>query len=117
MKELKNTFFAFLDTRKEETTKESELLAKDDRKDESNLLKAKANIYDIFKSIWNAAEKTTTDQETFKGEFLKKATQIPSAWEKSLELAKQHNDIGKIVMEETKLSAVYEIKERFLSLF
>lgn len=117
MNELKNTFFAFLDKRKEEITKESELLAKDYRKDESNLLKAKANIYDIFKAIWDAAEKTTADKEAFKEEFLKKAALIPSAWEKSLELAKQHNDTAKIVMEETKLSAVSEIKESFLSLF
>lgn len=93
------------------------MLAEDDRKDESNLLKAKANIYDIFKAIWIAAEKTTSDKKTFKEEFLKKATQIPSAWQKSLEAAKQHNDTGKIVVEEIKLSAVCEIKEKFSCLF
>ena len=48
MKELKNEFFAFLENARQNALEEAETLTKDDRKDEGNILKAKANIYDIF---------------------------------------------------------------------
>lgn len=117
MNEMRKEFFDFLDERKADTLQEVEKLIKEDRKDESNTLKAKANIYDIFKALWDAAEKASNDKESFKENFLKKAATIPAAWEKSLEIAKQHNDVKKIVIEEAKLSAVKEIKEKFATLF
>ena len=117
MENLKCEFFAFLDERKNKTMSEAAALAKDDRKDESNVLKAKANIYDIFKAIWGAAEKLSKDQDSFKTAFLGKSSDIPAAWEKSLEVAKQHNDTFKIVIEEAKLAAVEEIKLKFDQLF
>ncbi len=40
-----------------------------------------------------------------------------SFWEKSLEIAKQHNDTSKIMIEEAKLAAVEEIKLKFDKLF
>ena len=49
--ELEKEYFEFLDTRKQQTMTEVLDLIKDDRKDESNVLKAKANIYDIFKAL------------------------------------------------------------------
>lgn len=113
MENLKNEFFAFLDERRNQTMSEAADLAGDDRKDESNVLKAKANIYDIFKAIWEAAEKLAENQDSFKTAFLEKASIIPAAWEKSLEVAKQHNDTSKIMIEEAKLAAVEEIKGKF----
>lgn len=77
--ELEKEYFEFLDTRKQQTMTEVLDLIKDDRKDESNVLKAKANIYDIFKDLWNAAKNTSTDMESFKEAFLNKASAIPSA--------------------------------------
>ena len=117
MKELKNEFFAFLDNARQNALEEAETLTKDDRKDEGNILKAKANIYDIFKAIWNAADGMADDKESFREAFRKKAEMIPSAWVTSLEKAKEHNDTHKILIEEAKLSAVSEIKEKFNSLF
>jgi len=38
-------------------------------------------------------------------------------WEKSLEAARVHNDIAKIVIEEAKLEAAAEIKAKAFSLF
>ena len=112
MNELEKEFFAFLDTRKQQTLEEASALASDSRKDESNVLKAKANIYDIFKALWNASKKTTKDTESFKETLLKKMTVIPAQWEAALTAAKKNADAGKILIEEAKLSAVSEIMEK-----
>lgn len=110
MKDNKNDFFAFLDERKNATMEEVQSLAKDNRKDESNTLKAKANIYDIFKAIWGASERMAGDD--FKTDFLVRVDNICGPWEKSLEVAREHNDTAKIVIEEAKLAAVKEIKNK-----
>ena len=114
--ELEKEYFEFLDTRKQQTMSEVLDLIKDDRKDESNVLKAKANIYDIFKVLWNAAKNTSTDMESFKEVFLNKASAIPSAWEASLQKAREHNDTFKILIEEAKLAAASEAKEKFMGM-
>ncbi len=119
--ELEKEYFEFLDTRKQQTMSEVLDLIKDDRKDESNVLKAKANIYDIFKALWNAAKNTSTDMESFKEVFLNKASAIPSAWEASLQKAslqkaREHNDTFKILIEEAKLAAASEAKEKFMGM-
>lgn len=114
--QLRKIFFEFLDERKTAVLKESEDLKLEERKDESNTLKAKANIYDIFKALWDASTKGVSDMQEFQTEFMKKATQIPATWEKSLEVAKAHDDAGKIMIEEAKLAAVAEIKEKFKSI-
>ena len=106
-----------MDERKRMVLSEAADLAGDDRKDESNVLKAKANIYDIFKAIWGAAEKLSKDRDSFKTAFLGKASDIPAVWEKSLEAARLHNDTSKIMIEEAKLAAVEEIKAKFNALF
>ena len=114
--ELEKEYFEFLDTRKQQTMTEVLDLIKDDRKDESNVLKAKANIYDIFKALWNAAKNTSTDMESFKEAFLNKASAIPSAQETSLQKAREHNDTFKILIEEAKLEATSDAKEKFMEM-
>lgn len=105
----KEEFFAFLEKRKNSTMKEALNLVKEERKDDSNTLKAKANIYDIIKAFWNAEEKKTEDKKVFLENLLEKIAMLQATWTTSLELAKQHNDVAKIVIEEAKLSAVDEI--------
>ena len=105
----KEEFFAFLEERKNSTMKEALNLVKEERKDDSNTLKAKANIYDIIKAFWNAEEKKTQDKRVFLDNLLEKIAMLQATWTTSLELAKQHNDVAKIVIEEAKLSAVDEI--------
>ena len=114
--ELEKEYFEFLDTRKQQAMTEVLDLIKDDRKDESNVLKAKANIYDIFKALWSAAKNTSTDMESFKEAFLNKASAIPSAWETSLQKAREHNDTFKILIEEAKLEAASDAKEKFMEM-
>ena len=117
MKELEKEFFEFLDSRKQEVLSEAAALVKDDRKDESNILQAKANIYDIFKALWTASKNTTSDLDGFKAAFLNKAAAIPSAGEGSLAKAKEHNDTFQVLIEEAQLSAVAAIKGKFAEMF
>lgn len=117
MSEMEKEFFEFLDMKRQETLSESMKLEKDDRKDESNILKAKANIYEIYKSLWNAAKNISAEQEGFVEAYHHKTATIPAVWKASLEKAKDNNDTYKILIEEAKLSAVAEINEKFARMF
>lgn len=117
MEKLIKEFNEYLDQRREAVLQEAVALKNEDRVDESNILKAKSNMYDIFKSLCKVSVQSSADKEQLKKEFMKKATIIPAAWEKALETAKAHEDVEKIMIEEAKLSAVAEIKEKFEELF
>lgn len=113
--ELENTkkeFFCFLDARRDAVLKDASLFALNNRKDESNVLKARSNIYDIFKALWNASEKEAKDIDSFKAALNTKVINIPAQWEKSLEEARKYDDTRLIMVEEAKLEAVKEIREK-----
>lgn len=113
---LRDEINGYLDERHAVVLEEALRLKMDDRVDESNVLKAKANIYDVFKSLCNVSAKQSSNKAQFEEELNKKSITIPAAWEKSLEVAKAHNDTIKIMIEEAKLSAVYEIREKIASI-
>lgn len=93
-----------------------ELLA-DSRGDEAVFEKVKANVFDIFRTVLSAAEKSCKgDAEAAARFFLLKLEQIPSNWVESYEKAKQHNDTDKMRTEEIKLDALRQIKEHFSGL-
>lgn len=107
-------FHSFIALKKEETQKMVEALVADDRADEAKFLKAKANIYDVFGTLFDVSVKQAKDDVVECRElFLKKAEMVPQNWKKSLEAAKAHDDVEKIMMEETKLSTAEEIVEKF----
>ncbi len=116
MSEKGQEFFKYLDDRKAAVLSEVKSLAAEDRTDESNILKAKANIYDISKAVFGVAEKAVSEEQ-LRDEFLKKFGNITGQWEKAYEQAKTHDDSYKILVEEAKLSAVSEIKEKAAELF
>ena len=107
-------FFTFLDERKQAVTAEIESLTADGRKDEANILKARLNVYDISKAVFNAAVKqgAAPVEKAFPSSFEK----ITAPWRASLEQAKAHGDDRKLLIEEAKLAAVDEITARFAAL-
>ena len=115
MNEQINEFFNWLDTAKEAVLSEVAALASDGRTDESNSLKAKANVYDICKSVTGAILKKAPDM-SFNDAFAS-FERITAPWRKSLESAKAHDDARKIMVEEAKLSAVTEIFAKAKELF
>ena len=116
MNEKEKELFDFLDEKKAQVLSQVKELASQDRIDESNILKAKSNIYDICKAVFGAASKKSTS-ETVKNAFLSTFGNITGQWKKTLEQAKAHNDSHKVLIEEAKFSAVSEILEKIEDLF
>lgn len=95
--------------------KEQELITTD-RKDEANLQKIRANIYGICRTIFEVVSKTKNGEE-LREEYANKLDNLPKNWVESYERAKQHNDVTKILVEETKMEALCEVKEKFEELW
>lgn len=93
-------------------------LLDDERTDEANFEKVKGNVYDIFRTILSVAVKTSQgDSNAVQHFFVQKAQQIPSSWVTSYDKAKQHNDMVKMQIEQIKLDAIGEIKEKFAKIW
>lgn len=96
----------------------SEILAVDDRMDEANIEKVRANIYDIFKTILSAAERVCgTDDAAKRHFFLQKAEQIPESRRAAYENAEKHEDAEKMLIERTKLDTIQEIQDKFIQVW
>ena len=105
-------FIAYINESIERTNqKEQELIAQD-RKDEANLMKIKANIYGICKTFYEVVSKTNSG-EALKEEYLKKLSILPQSWKASYEKAREHQDVEKVVIEEIKLETLEEVKTKF----
>ena len=65
MNEKEKELFDFLDEKKAQVLSEVKELASQDRMDESNVLKAKANIYDICKAVFTGARCQNADQADY----------------------------------------------------
>lgn len=89
-------------------------LQADERRDEANLEKVRANVYDIFCTILSVAVKTCKeDPAAVRQFFLKKTEQIPANWEASYDQAEKHGDTVKMEIERIKLDTVAEIRQVF----
>lgn len=111
-------FNEFINASKEAMSEKIQALVKDERGDEARPLRAALNIYDVFDALFNAAKnKAKGDKELFKTEFHKLATNVPANWRTSLEEAKKHNAIEKVLIEEAKLATAEEIIKQFDKLF
>ena len=107
------TFYEFLDKRKQSVTDEILALSEEGRTDEANILKAKYNVYDIARSVYDASAKQAGAVETaFPALFVK----ITAPWKASLEVATTNGDDRKVLIEEAKLAAVAEINAGFAKL-
>ena len=96
-------------------TRAQALLA-DERADESNFEKVRANVYDIFRTMLSVAAATGKgDADAVRRFFLQKTEQLPAAWRASLEKANEHGDAAKAQIETIKLETLEEIKKAFFS--
>ena len=79
--------------------------------DEAVFEKVRENVYDVFRTVLSVAQKQHGgDAAAVRQFFESRLQQIPSAWEASLEKARQHGDEKKALIEEIKLAAVSDIK-------
>lgn len=90
-----------------------ELLA-DERTDEATFEKIKANIYDIFHTVFSVAVKNCReDPRQIRLFFVTRIENIPSDWETAYEKAKEHHNAVQMQIEQIKLDTVCKIKENF----
>ena len=78
-------------------------LTADDRKDEAVFETIKANVYDIFRTVWNLDR-----GDEF---FREKLNTIPKSWQTALEKAREHGDTAAATLETIKLETAKEIQQ------
>lgn len=118
MNEQQRKFESYFDEQITACQQRSKMLAEDDRMDEGNFEKIRANVYEIFKTILSAAERVCEKDELAKRAFfLQKAEQIPTSWRTSYETAKQNGDVRKMHIESIKLDTIQEIKDMCMQIW
>lgn len=88
-------------------------LLADERQDEADFEKVKANVYDIFRTMLSVGCNTQSTPETAASFLANKLMTIPANWSASLAKAQEHGDAGKAHIERLKLEAVEDIKANF----
>lgn len=118
MNEQQQKFESYLDEQIAACKQRSKLLAEDDRMDEGNFEKVRANVYEIFKTILSVAEKVCGNDDLAKRHFFfTKTAQIPMSWTTSYEKAKQNRDVEKMRIESIKLDTIQEIKDMCMQIW
>lgn len=118
MNEQQQKFESYLDEQIAACKQRSKLLAEDDRMDEGNFEKVRANVYEIFKTILSVAEKVCGNDDLAKRHFFfTKAGQIPKSWTTSYEKAEQNRDVEKMRIESIKLDTIQEIKDMCMQIW
>lgn len=93
-------FMAYLDERAAFCRQESRRLAADDRRDEGDLAKIRANVYGICKSVFQVLDAETAEN---------RLNGLHREWETSLAAAHANGDAKKAAIEEIKLETLREI--------
>lgn len=108
-------FIALLEEREKILQKKERALAESDRKDEANMVKIQMNIYGVCKTVFEVMERTH-EAGAVKAAYLQKLEGFRDGWKASLDKAKSHDDVEKIVVEELKLEALADVKNTFLKM-
>lgn len=115
-------FVLYLQQEKKNCESRERTLIADERKDEANLCKIEANIYDIFETLYQTAYRRMAqsgddvkeaDEKAAEAFFFTKAESVPQNWQMSYEKAKEHQDASKLLIEETKLNVAARIMEEY----
>jgi len=100
----------YLENRASQCKEKSGVLAGDLRRDEANMEKIRANVYELFRTVIDAAEKTQSTEAAAKGFFVSRLESIPASWQAALDKAREHGDDTKAAIENIKLEAAADIK-------
>ena len=109
-------FMKQLECEKESCLKEAVMLARDNRHDESVMVKVRANVFDIFIAVSQTAGKQFPQTDIAVQFINDRVNDIPDVWRKSLILAEANGDYVKAENERIKLEAMDEIKSIFQSI-
>lgn len=110
-----NEFIQYLNNSIETAQKKEQELIATERKDEANLQKIRANIFGICRTVVQVVAKEKNGEEIWE-DYPGRLDNISRNWVESYEKAKLHNDVEKILIEETKFQVIKEVKEKIQKL-
>ncbi len=108
-----SAFISYLDQRTTSVQEDTLRLIADDRRDEANFEKIRANIFQIVKTMLQASARISQEESERIGFLEAKLALFQETWEGYLRKAKEHGDDLKIVQEQTRLEALAEIRDTF----
>ena len=103
-------FITYLTGKIEEGKAETASLLADGRKDDANFAKVRTNIYDVCRTVSQAL---VNRPGAGIGAIRSQLERFRTEWGAALEMAKQHDNINGIAVEETKLAALEDIIAHF----
>jgi hypothetical protein len=106
-----------LEAKAAEAAQSAAALTAEDRIDDANLEKIRGNVYGIFVSVLQAAEKQSSDNLNQRELFERNLERIPSGWYLARDLAAKRGDTVRLVQEDVKLAAIDEVKQAFHELW
>ncbi len=107
-----NKFIEYIDQAVERLQREEKMLAATDRKDESNLVKIRINVYGICKSIYRVFQSKLGD--SLKSAYLDKLDSLAVGWQESKNKAQEFNAVDKMIIEDIKLQTLANVRLEFL---
>ena len=110
-----NEFVMYLNNAIEAANKKEQELIATERKDEANLQKIRANIYGICLTVVQVVAKEKSGEALWT-DYINRLDNISKSWVESYEKAKAHQNVEKILIEETKFQVLNEVKEKIQKL-
>ncbi len=108
-----NQLSDYIEAKISELSEKEKNLAENYRKDDAVFIKIESNVYDVCKTVFGVFKKVKPE-ESFYDEYLKKLDEFEKTWSDSAEKAKEFGDMKKSAAEEAKLSALADIKAKFI---
>ncbi len=109
----KENFISYLDRQTSAAQGNITRLIKDNRRDEANFEKIRVNIYQMLKTVFQAAARICSSEEEQLKFFSDRLKMNNEAWSTALAKATEHNDAARILQEKTKLEVLGEVRETF----
>ncbi|MBQ1840785.1 MAG: hypothetical protein II128_05555 [Atopobiaceae bacterium] len=106
-----------LEAKVAKATQSAAALKAEDRIDDANLEKIRANVYGIFVSVLQAAAKQSSDEAERRAFFERNLERIPSGWRIARDKAEERGDTVRLVQEDVKLAALDEVEQAFRELW
>ena len=107
-----NAFLKDLEQTAADLRQQANAFAADQRQDDADLTKIRANIYEICATIGNVVCKMTPEEQR-EAVYRKKMEELPRNWYTALEMAQAHGNAQRAAVEELKLEALADVLARF----
>lgn len=109
----KENFISYLDQQTSAAQGNITRLIKDNRRDEANFEKIRVNLYQMFKTVFQAASRICSSEEEQLKFFSARLRMNDEAWSAALAKATKYNDEARILQEQVKLEVLSEVRETF----